>query len=165
MRAAEVEALSHRVTGAAPRGRFATAMAILDDLQQRGLIQEVTHRDELAKLLGSQVVPLYAGYDPTSPSLHVGNLVPTILLKRFQLAGHRPIVLVGGALSFVYMLRIYQRVFWSDASAESTAAVSQPLARTLVLTLAIFLLAIGFWPEPLLAVSRDAAAVLAGGSS
>jgi tyrosyl-tRNA synthetase len=46
-------------------------------------------------------VPVYAGYDPTSESLHVGNLVPTILLKRFQLAGHRPIVLVGGATGMI----------------------------------------------------------------
>jgi tyrosyl-tRNA synthetase len=46
-------------------------------------------------------VPLYAGYDPTSSSLHVGNLVPTIMLKRFQLAGHRPIVVVGGATGMI----------------------------------------------------------------
>ncbi|MBA3396035.1 MAG: tyrosine--tRNA ligase [Deltaproteobacteria bacterium] len=76
-------------------------MALLDDLHERGLIQEVTDRDGLGKLLASQVVPLYAGYDPTSSSLHVGNLVPTILLKRFQAAGHRPIVVVGGATGMV----------------------------------------------------------------
>src|SRR5678815_3045972 len=75
--------------------------AVLDDLQARGLIHEVTHRDDLAKLLASQSVPVYAGYDPTSASLHIGNLVPTILLKRFQLAGHRPIVVVGGATGMV----------------------------------------------------------------
>ena len=62
---------------------------------------EVTHKDELAKLLASQSITLYAGYDPTSSSLHIGNLVPTILLKRFQLAGHRPIVLVGGATGMI----------------------------------------------------------------
>jgi tyrosyl-tRNA synthetase len=76
-------------------------MALLDELDRRGLIAEVTHRDELAKLLASEIVPVYAGYDPTSPSLHIGNLVPTILLKRFQLAGHRPIVLVGGATGMI----------------------------------------------------------------
>lgn len=76
-------------------------MALLDELERRGLIAEVTHRDELAKLLASQVVPVYAGYDPTSSSLHIGNLVPTILLKRFQLAGHRPIILVGGATGMI----------------------------------------------------------------
>jgi tyrosyl-tRNA synthetase len=76
-------------------------MALLDELDRRGLIAEVTHRDELAKLLASEIVPVYAGYDPTTPSLHIGNLVPTILLKRFQLAGHRPIVLVGGATGMI----------------------------------------------------------------
>ncbi len=76
-------------------------MALLDELDRRGLIAEVTHREELAKLLASQIVPVYAGYDPTSPSLHIGNLVPTMLLKRLQLAGHRPIVLVGGATGMI----------------------------------------------------------------
>jgi tyrosyl-tRNA synthetase len=76
-------------------------MAILDELNDRGLIADITDRDGLAALLESQIVPVYAGYDPTSPSLHVGNLVPTILLKRFQLAGHRPIVLVGGATGMI----------------------------------------------------------------
>ena len=76
-------------------------MALLDELDRRGLIAEVTHRDELARLLAAGIVPVYAGYDPTSPSLHIGNLVPTILLKRFQLAGHRPIVLVGGATGMI----------------------------------------------------------------
>ncbi|MEO7734295.1 MAG: tyrosine--tRNA ligase [Kofleriaceae bacterium] len=76
-------------------------MALLDELDDRGLLADVTDRDGLAALLASQVVPVYAGYDPTSTSLHVGNLVPTILLKRFQLAGHRPIVLVGGATGMI----------------------------------------------------------------
>src|SRR6478609_2789316 len=76
-------------------------MPILDDLERRGLIHEVTDREGLTKLLADGVVSLYAGYDPTSSSLHVGNLVPSILLKRFQLAGHRPIVVVGGATGMV----------------------------------------------------------------
>src|SRR6476469_9973827 len=76
-------------------------MAILDELNDRGLIADITDREGLAALLASQTVPVYAGYDPTSSSLHVGNLVPTILLKRLQLAGHRPIVLVGGATGMI----------------------------------------------------------------
>src|SRR4051812_29316218 len=76
-------------------------MALLDELGERGLLADVTDRDGLAALLASQIVPVYAGYDPTSSSLHVGNLVPTILLKRFQLAGHKPIVLVGGATGMI----------------------------------------------------------------
>ncbi|HMG21916.1 MAG TPA: tyrosine--tRNA ligase [Kofleriaceae bacterium] len=76
-------------------------MLILDELDARGLLADVTDRDGLAALLASQVVPVYAGYDPTSPSLHIGNLVPTILLQRFQRAGHRPIVLVGGSTGMI----------------------------------------------------------------
>jgi len=75
--------------------------ALLDELQLRGLVSDVTDRAGLAELLGKGTVALYAGYDPTASSLHVGNLVPTILLKRFQLAGHRPIVVVGGATGMI----------------------------------------------------------------
>lgn len=76
-------------------------MPILDELDARGLLADVTDRDGLAALLASESVTVYAGYDPTSPSLHVGNLIPTILLRRFQCAGHRPIVLVGGATGMI----------------------------------------------------------------
>jgi tyrosyl-tRNA synthetase len=76
-------------------------MPLLDELDARGLLADVTDRDGLAALLASQIVPVYAGFDPTSTSLHVGNLVPVILLKRFQLAGHRPIVLVGGSTGMI----------------------------------------------------------------
>lgn len=76
-------------------------MPILDDLQARGLIQDVSHRDELAALLARETVSVYAGFDPTAKSLHVGNLLPTIMLARFQRAGHRPIALVGGATGMI----------------------------------------------------------------
>jgi tyrosyl-tRNA synthetase len=76
-------------------------MALLDELAARGLVADVTDRDGLAKLLATAPVTAYAGYDPTSSSLHVGNLVPTILLKRLQLAGHRPIIVVGGATGMI----------------------------------------------------------------
>jgi len=75
--------------------------ALLDELQLRGLVADVTDRAGLAELLAKGTVALYAGYDPTSSSLHVGNLVPTIMLKRFQLAGHKPIVVVGGATGMI----------------------------------------------------------------
>ena len=76
-------------------------MSLLDELQQRGLYASCTDPEGLAKQLATESTTLYAGYDPTSSSLHVGNLVPSILLKRFQLAGHRPIVVVGGATGMV----------------------------------------------------------------
>ena len=77
-------------------------MSLLDELETRGLLASCTDREGLSKLFTSAApVSAYAGYDPTSPSLHVGNLVPTILLKRLQLAGHRPIIVVGGATGMV----------------------------------------------------------------
>lgn len=75
--------------------------AFIEDLRQRNLVSTISDEDGLAKLLSAGVVPVYAGYDPTAASLHVGNLVPTILLKRFQVAGHRPIVVVGGATGMI----------------------------------------------------------------
>jgi tyrosyl-tRNA synthetase len=76
-------------------------MQILDELAARGLVADVTDRDALAKLLGNGPVTLYAGYDPTAPSLHVGNLVPMIMQARLQRAGHKPIVVIGGATGMV----------------------------------------------------------------
>jgi tyrosyl-tRNA synthetase len=77
-------------------------MPILEELETRGLFASCTDWAGLAELLASHApVAAYAGYDPTAPSLHVGNLVPTILLKRLQLAGHKPIVLVGGATGMI----------------------------------------------------------------
>ena len=76
-------------------------MHILDELAARGLVADVTDRDALKKLLGEGRVTLYAGYDPTFPSMHVGNLVPMIMQARLQRAGHKPIVLIGGATGMV----------------------------------------------------------------
>ena len=76
-------------------------MHILDELDARGLVADVTDRAGLAALLDKGPVSFYCGYDPTSASLHVGNLVPVILQARLQRAGHRPIVLVGGATGMV----------------------------------------------------------------
>ncbi|HSD90538.1 MAG TPA: tyrosine--tRNA ligase, partial [Kofleriaceae bacterium] len=78
------------------------SMSILDELDARGLFANCTDRAGLANLLAKEApVSAYAGYDPTSSSLHVGNLVPTILLKRLQLAGHRPVIVVGGATGMI----------------------------------------------------------------
>ncbi|MEO8550806.1 MAG: tyrosine--tRNA ligase, partial [Kofleriaceae bacterium] len=75
---------------------------MLDELQARGLFQECTDRKGLGELLASSgPVSVYAGFDPTAPSLHVGNLVTVIQLKRFQLAGHRPVIVIGGATGMI----------------------------------------------------------------
>ncbi len=76
-------------------------MTILEELQARGLVQATTNDEELGKALEAGCVPFYAGFDPTSSSLHVGSLVPITLLARLQNAGHKPIVLVGGATGMI----------------------------------------------------------------
>ncbi|MEY4163072.1 MAG: hypothetical protein RLZZ79_24 [Actinomycetota bacterium] len=75
--------------------------ALLADLTWRNSIAQTTERAELAKYLDSGSRSLYLGFDPTAPSLHIGNLVVLIVLRRFQLAGHKPIPLVGGATGLV----------------------------------------------------------------
>ena len=74
--------------------------ALLEDLEWRGLIAQSTDRNELETAL-SNPISLYLGVDPTAPSMHLGNLVVFLVLRRFQLAGHRPIALVGGATGLV----------------------------------------------------------------
>jgi tyrosyl-tRNA synthetase len=72
----------------------------LDDLRWRGLIAQTTDEKELAAAI-EKPITLYIGFDPTAPSIHVGNLVVLLVLRRFQLAGHHPIALVGGATGLV----------------------------------------------------------------
>jgi len=74
---------------------------ILDELTWRGLIAQSTDLDALRRELDAGPVTLYTGFDPTGPSLHAGHLVPLLALKRFQRAGHRPIVLAGGATGMI----------------------------------------------------------------
>jgi tyrosyl-tRNA synthetase len=75
-------------------------MSFLDELQWRGLIQEVTAPQELERHLASPRTA-YAGFDPTSDSLHIGNLIPMLLLGHWQRAGHRPIVVMGGGTGLI----------------------------------------------------------------
>ena len=74
---------------------------LLDDLETRGLVYESTDRNALADRLEAGPITLYYGCDPTADSLHVGNLIGLVMLRRFQLAGHRPIALAGGATGMV----------------------------------------------------------------
>lgn len=76
-------------------------MNILEELEWRGLINQVTDREGLEELLNKQQVTLYCGFDPTADSLHIGHLVPIVMLKRFQKAGHKPIALVGGGTGMI----------------------------------------------------------------
>jgi tyrosyl-tRNA synthetase len=74
---------------------------IIDELRWRGLIAVHTDLDDLRKALDAGQVTVYVGFDPTAPSLHIGNLVQLLTLRRLQLAGHRPIGLVGGATGLI----------------------------------------------------------------
>lgn len=78
-----------------------TDPAILTDLADRGLVHDSTDRAELAALLAQGPIGVYCGFDPTADSLHAGNLIGLLALRRFQLAGHRPIALAGGATGMI----------------------------------------------------------------
>lgn len=69
---------------------------ILADLEWRGAVNQVTDLDGLQKLTEEKAVSLYCGADPTGDSLHIGHLIPFMILKRFQMAGHHPIIVIGG---------------------------------------------------------------------
>jgi tyrosyl-tRNA synthetase len=88
---------------------------IIDELSWRGLLAVTTDLDELRAALNSGRVTVYCGFDPTAAGLHIGNLVQLLTLRRLQLAGHRPIGLVGGATGLI-----------GDPSGKSTERVLNP---------------------------------------
>lgn len=75
--------------------------ALLADLRARGLIFQIAGEDALPEWLDGGSRTLYCGFDPTADSLHIGSLVPLLMLRRFQLAGHKPLALVGGATGMI----------------------------------------------------------------
>ncbi|MDA8436631.1 MAG: tyrosine--tRNA ligase [Actinomycetales bacterium] len=76
-------------------------MAVIDDLVWRGLVADSTDLDALRAAAAAGPLTLYCGFDPTAPSLHFGNLLQILTVRRFQLAGHRPLALVGGATGLI----------------------------------------------------------------
>ena len=75
--------------------------ALIEELQWRGLLYQQTDAEGMAKLLTDEKVSLYVGVDPTADSMHIGHIVPMLTLRRFQQAGHQPILLVGGATGMI----------------------------------------------------------------
>lgn len=73
------------------------SMNIIDELEWRDAINQQTDAEGLRELTSQKAVSLYCGVDPTGDSMHIGHLIPFMVLKRFQLAGHRPVILIGGA--------------------------------------------------------------------
>ncbi|MCL2377612.1 MAG: tyrosine--tRNA ligase [Defluviitaleaceae bacterium] len=74
---------------------------VFQELQKRGFIQQTSHPEELEALFASESVTVYAGFDPTADSIHVGHLIPLLMLMHMQKAGHRPIVVVGGGTTMI----------------------------------------------------------------
>lgn len=75
--------------------------SVIQQLRERGLIAQITDEAALEQRLSQGMLALYCGFDPTADSLHLGHLVPLLCLKRFQLAGHKPVALVGGATGLI----------------------------------------------------------------
>ena len=92
-----------RLVSGAPSGNGdgVNGAEFLDDLAARGLIQDCTDRDALQARLDEGPITGYCGFDPTADSLHIGHLIPLLLLRRFQDAGHRAVALAGGATGMV----------------------------------------------------------------
>ncbi|HVT22843.1 MAG TPA: tyrosine--tRNA ligase [Mycobacteriales bacterium] len=101
---------------------------ILDELAWRGLIAQTTDADALRKDLAAGPLTLYCGFDPTAESLHAGNLLQLVTLRRFQLAGHRPIALAGGATGLIGdpSGRSSERDFVTREEVEARLAQIQP---------------------------------------
>src|SRR2546429_5861893 len=109
-------------------------MNILEELEGRGLIADCTDRNELNKKAGSSHLALYCGFDPSAESLHVGNLVPLLALRRFQLAGHHPIAVAGGATGSVgdpSGKAAERQLLASEVLERNIASVKEQLARLL----------------------------------
>ena len=105
---------------------------IVAELQWRGLINQSTDLDELREAT-SKPIALYCGFDPTGDSLHAGHLVPMIMLRRFQEAGHRPFVLAGGATGFIGDPRdVGERSMLSEAELEANVSAIKKQLRQFV---------------------------------
>ena len=109
-------------------------MNILDELNWRGLIADCTDTAELTKRLAASPITLYCGFDPTADSLHVGNLVPLLALRRFQNLGHHPIAVAGGATGSIgdpSGKSQERQLLTKETLAANIASVKSQLARLL----------------------------------
>jgi len=108
-------------------------VTIIDELKWRGLVADCTDAEELGKRI-TQPITLYCGFDPTADSLHVGNLVPLLALRRFQLLGHHPIAVAGGATGSIgdpSGKTQERQLLTQEVLAHNIAAVKGQLARLL----------------------------------
>ena len=75
-------------------------MQLYDELKARGLIAQVTNEEEISEMINNGKATFYIGFDPTADSLHVGHFMALCLMKRLQMAGNRPIALIGGGTGY-----------------------------------------------------------------
>lgn len=75
--------------------------SVFETLQERGFLAQATHEEEIKKLLETEKITFYTGYDPTADSLHVGHFLQAVAMRHMQLAGHRPIILIGGGTAMI----------------------------------------------------------------
>src|ERR1044071_2498076 len=109
-------------------------MHLIEDLQWRGLLADCTDLDALQKRLSEGPVALYCGFDPTADSLHVGHLMGQLTLRRFQLAGHRPLPLAGGAPGMIgdpSGKSAERNLLTGDQIAHNVSCIKQQLASLL----------------------------------
>jgi tyrosyl-tRNA synthetase len=109
-------------------------MNIFEELEWRGLVADCTDKEALLSRTASAPIALYCGFDPTADSLHVGHLVPLLALRRFQLAGHHPIAVAGGATGSIgdpSGKTQERQLLTKDKIAENVASVRPQLARLL----------------------------------
>src|SRR5690625_2401931 len=106
--------------------------SLLEELAQRWLVEQTTHEQELQKALQDERLSVYCGVDPTADSIHVGHLLPFLTLARLQKAGHKPVVLVGGATGMIGdpSGRDSERTLLSDEEvAKNVEAIRNQLAQ------------------------------------
>ena len=80
-------------------------MGVYEELKERGLIAQITDEDEVRELINNGKAVFYIGFDPTADSLHVGHFMALCLMKRLQMAGNKPIALIGGAVLLTTLMK------------------------------------------------------------
>ena len=89
-------------------------MTVWDELKARGLIAQVTDEEEIKEMVNNGKATFYIGFDPTADSLHVGHFMALCLMKRLQMAGNRPIALLGGGTGWsVLLIFLMEKLLWS----------------------------------------------------
>lgn len=107
---------------------------ILDTLQERGFIKQTVYEEDLRKLLDTESVPFYIGFDPTADSLHIGHYIPIVAMAHMQRAGHKPIILIGGGTAMIgdpSFKSDMRKMLTKEQIAENVAGIKKQMSRFL----------------------------------